>query len=241
MNSLSELLQITKQWAERNLPESEFFFEISSTSDYAKQKALSTKNSVRLIAADSQTSGRGRRKNQWLNSQNSGDLFLSTWCFQVEHSPQPVLTPRLGFALYQALQVFGQGPNYSIKAPNDLFLESRKLAGLLVEVIEQKPRTEILIGLGLNVFGAPAIPEATSLVTAFSKFHIESLWPEFLFQLQKNFQEACQNKVSSFNNKEIQSLLKALNQNPNLDSPYTRLEPNGTLWQSGKSLPWHEL
>lgn len=227
----------TESWAKRNQLLVESFSTLESTSTYAKTTALKSAQPFRLILAGVQTQGRGRGQNQWLNS----DGLLSTWCFQTQASPQPVLTPLLGLALYKAVQTFSPSLPWSLKAPNDLFLDGKKMAGLLVEVIEQKPHTEILLGLGLNIFSSPDLKTSCHLEQKLEAFLIERHWEPFLTRLYSELNNCIRQNPMEIAPKEAEEICTALNQNPHLSQPYTRLEADGTLWQSEKRIHWLEL
>jgi BirA family biotin operon repressor/biotin-[acetyl-CoA-carboxylase] ligase len=238
---IPELTQLTLSWLKANEFEFTHFEEVNSTSSWAKETALKSDRSFRLILSDRQSQGRGRNTHTWINSKNPGDSLLSTWCFRTRHSPQPILTPRLGLGLWQALKKIYWELPLSIKAPNDLFLDKNKLAGLLVEVVEQGSQKEILIGLGLNVLSSPENMMAAHLNQKLSIPLILKNWPDFLSELKKQFEFICNSPENRLSPTEISKLLNALNQNPNLVTPYSQLEPDGTLWQSEKRIPWNEL
>jgi BirA family transcriptional regulator, biotin operon repressor / biotin---[acetyl-CoA-carboxylase] ligase len=238
---LPQLARLTLSWLQTNNFEFTHFEQINSTSTWAKENALQNKSPFHLIFADKQIQGRGRGSHLWLSPGQPGDSLLSTWCFRTNQSPQPTLTPRLGLGLYRSLKIFSQDLPLSIKAPNDLYLNSGKLAGLLVEVIDQGSAKEVLIGLGLNVLSSPINLLASKLNQEISENQILENWTPFLSELKKQFEACCSNPNSDLNQNEISELLLALNQYPHLSTPYSRLEPNGTLWQSEKRIPWSEL
>ena len=95
----------THKWAEIKKLPSFYFPEITSTNDVAKQEFENSGKDFALYLADHQSQGRGRGANSWENL-SGGEVLLSTWCFRLDASPQPVLTPLLGLALYESLYVF---------------------------------------------------------------------------------------------------------------------------------------
>jgi biotin-[acetyl-CoA-carboxylase] ligase BirA-like protein len=238
---MPELTHLTLSWLNSNELESHYFEEIQSTSTWAKENAFKSRKNFRLILADKQSQGRGRNSNSWINSHNPGDSLLSTWCFRTSHSPQPILTPRLGLALYRALKIISDDLPLSLKAPNDVFLKQGKLAGLLVEVIDQGSEKEILIGLGLNVLSSPENMKAAHLNQTVASSEIFKNWAHFLSELKKQFELSCRNSNSFLTEDEMAELLLVLNRYPLLKTAYTRLEPDGTLWQSEKRISWTEL
>lgn len=133
--------------------------EIGSTNDEAKQLAEAGAPEGLLVLAETQTAGRGRHGRRWLTPPGSG-LALSL-----------VLRPRLaaryaarvtmlaGVAVCEALEQVS-GVRAGLKWPNDVLINGRKAAGILVETGLSGERLDYLVlGIGLNVSQAPP-PEA---------------------------------------------------------------------------------
>lgn len=135
------------------------FPRIDSTNDQALRAIRD--GSVKppaLFAAREQTAGRGRRGRRWSSGPGAATFSL------VVTDPLDGLDSRRGRipllmadAVCEALSVTA-GVAASIKWPNDVMLDNRKLAGLLVEAI---PKRALVIGCGINVRN-PA-PLATSI------------------------------------------------------------------------------
>lgn len=113
------------------------------------------------LLAEHQTAGRGRRGRAW-HSPLGANLYLSlAWTFPQWPPQLPALSLAAGVATAAALRACGAG-KVRLKWPNDLWLDDRKLGGLL---IEQRGETggscRVVIGLGLNVHmeAAPAIDQ----------------------------------------------------------------------------------
>ena len=71
------------------------------------------------------------------------------------HSPQPIMAPLIGLALLKSCQFVWPNLKLSLKAPNDLFLMHKKVAGLLTESIQQGDKHRLIIGLGMNINDHP--------------------------------------------------------------------------------------
>jgi BirA family biotin operon repressor/biotin-[acetyl-CoA-carboxylase] ligase len=105
----------------------------------------------RACLAEIQTAGRGRRGRQWM-APPTGSLCLSlAWHFPGVLPGMSCLSLACGIAVVRALEELGvQG--VSIKWPNDLMWQDRKLAGLLVEMrSDGSGSAYVVIGLGLNL------------------------------------------------------------------------------------------
>lgn len=101
------------------------------------------------LIAERQTSGRGRLGRNW-NSQ-AGNLFASTVVHLRENDPLAhTLSIVAGWAVFSALSHWVAG---TLKWPNDLMIDNRKLAGILLE----RAGESIVVGFGVNVAYAPDI------------------------------------------------------------------------------------
>lgn len=125
-----------------------------STQDEAKQRALQGAPEGLLVAAERQTAGRGRLGRVWISS--SGGL----WCSLVlRPALRPDQVPALGLvaALDWARAIRDRtGLAARVKWPNDVWVQGRKVAGLLIEMSSETDRVHwIVLGMGVNVNNAP--------------------------------------------------------------------------------------
>lgn len=97
-----------------------------------------------LVVADHQTAGRGRLGRRWLS--RSGDQLLLTAIVRYEQPAVDRLMLASAHAVAQAAAAFVDG-EVGIRWPNDVMLDGRKLAGILVERVDGAA----LLGIGLNV------------------------------------------------------------------------------------------
>ena len=233
----------TQYWCHEKQIPVEFFPSVDSTSNYAKSMVndpLENHHNLHLVLAENQTSGRGRGLNSWVNIEG-GSALLSTWSFRLTRPPQPIMSARIGLAVYQAATKAWPDVPFSLKAPNDLFLGSKKVAGILLEAIEQGPQIRLLIGLGMNVLESPALETATALKERVSPELIQANWEVFLTELYKNFQESCDQVSPHLNTFDIERLIVALNSYPGLKAPYSKIDPDGSLWIGSQQIHWSQL
>lgn len=149
-------------WAQQNGLLTQAFDEIESTNNLAKDKAWWVPDPL-IILARTQLQGRGRGTNNWTDCGGDNSLLI-TWSIGLDNAPSHLTGPRVGLALYQAASKVWDEMDFSLKAPNDLLLNQRKIAGLLVEMVQQGSQFRWIIGLGMNFFEAPReFPEATCL------------------------------------------------------------------------------
>lgn len=126
------------------------FEQIDSTNTWAKRHPEEwDPNGVTLITASEQSAGRGRFNRQWvspsdLNIYATFSFWLSMERTDIGHIPQI-----LALSAAQVLESEGFFP--TIKWPNDLLLNGKKVGGILCETILEHGKRGIVCGIGLNV------------------------------------------------------------------------------------------
>ncbi len=119
-----------------------FIFDtIDSTNDYAK--TLSETPAV--IAANSQTKGRGRRGREFFSPKDSGIYFSILLENQFRDF---FITPLAAVAVCNAIRNL-TGLDARIKWVNDIYLNGKKICGILTETKADK----LIIGFGINFYG----------------------------------------------------------------------------------------
>jgi biotin-[acetyl-CoA-carboxylase] ligase BirA-like protein len=227
---------ILKRWTLENNIDHIHFEKTESTNTYAKNHKLSGRPLI--ISADHQTRGRGRSEKIW-QDENSGQL-LSSWCFESKSLPQPVFSILIGLCLYEAARSAWPVASFSLKAPNDLLLNGKKVAGLLIEIVSQKT-THIIVGLGMNVWHSPAgIDQAITSLTDNLTIDNErmSLFLSRFFTKLSQLIELDQKQLSV---NDANNILFALNQNPHLQQPYLKMDSSGTLFTNHQTIHWRDL
>ncbi|MHC4394675.1 MAG: biotin--[acetyl-CoA-carboxylase] ligase [Planctomycetota bacterium] len=119
----------------------------SSTNDIAAEYAKNRKNDGLVIFAEEQTVGRGRAGNKWLSGRADSILcsILLTDC-----SLNGELLS-LACAVATAETIGKLGPTHAkIKWPNDIILNGKKLAGILLESKVDNGSISYIIGIGIN-------------------------------------------------------------------------------------------
>jgi BirA family transcriptional regulator, biotin operon repressor / biotin---[acetyl-CoA-carboxylase] ligase len=117
---------------------------VGSTSDRARELAEAGAPHGALVTADEQTSGRGRHGRAWVTPPGvaiAASLVLREW--------DGLLSLRAGLAVADVA-----GPGAKVKWPNDVWLDGRKVAGVLVET--RNGSAWAVLGIGVNVALDPA-------------------------------------------------------------------------------------
>mgnify|MGYP002335830292 CR=1 FL=1 len=126
--------------------------ECDSTNLQLQQMARSGAASGTVLLAEHQTAGRGRRGRNWYQGAHSL-AFSLLWSLPAGRSPSG-LSLAIGVALAEALHADAQ-----LKWPNDVLLNGRKVAGILIEsagVHNASPR--YVIGIGINLGNTADLP-----------------------------------------------------------------------------------
>lgn len=131
-------------------------FELGSTSDVLHAAPAPPPGAPRVLFAELQTAGRGRRGRTWHAPFASGLTFSIGWSFAEMPPDLTALSLAMGVQAAQALHGIG-ATAVRLKWPNDLLLGHRKLGGLLAQLrSEAGGPGYVVIGLGLNLDIHPA-------------------------------------------------------------------------------------
>ena len=142
--------------------------EVGSTNSEAFEAALAGAADGALWIADKQTHGRGSHARNWF-SPGGLNVYMSLVVRpSVTVCRLPGLTLCAGLAVAQAIETFVHRATVGIKWPNDVLINGRKVAGILVESGFLDGRCEfVVVGFGINVhqrnFDASLERQATSI------------------------------------------------------------------------------
>jgi len=133
---------------------------VISTMEVARQRALAGAPEGTTVLAQHQSAGRGRRGRTWQSPSGAG-LWMTTLLRPgrpMSQLPLHTLSLVAGVALLDAVQRYS-AQGVQLKWPNDLVVGSRKLAGILLEgEALSSDAPAVLVGMGLNVSAADALP-----------------------------------------------------------------------------------
>jgi BirA family transcriptional regulator, biotin operon repressor / biotin---[acetyl-CoA-carboxylase] ligase len=152
----------------------EFHPQLPSTNDLALQ--LAGQDDVELpllIVAERQTDGRGRGANRWWAGAGAltFSVVIETDIVQLPPERWPQVSLTAGLAVCETLRELLPAHDLKLKWPNDVFLDGRKVCGILVEV-PPRGRGRLILGIGININNSfAAVPAelrqiATSLYDA---------------------------------------------------------------------------
>ena len=125
--------------------------QTGSTNDAILQIANANSKEGLVVFAEDQTAGRGQRGNRWESAAGKGLWFSILLQPKIDLASSPQLTTWAAEAVSGAIQnEFSLTP--TIKPPNDVQIDGRKVAGVLVEMRAQEKAAHLAIaGIGVNV------------------------------------------------------------------------------------------
>ncbi len=123
---------------------------VDSTNSWAKSHLSElARGRLHLITADEQVAGRGQFGRPWVSPP--GCNLYATFAFFLEKGREDLHLLAQLLALSGAKVLRELGLHVTIKWPNDLLIGGRKIAGILVEVVDLQEVFGIAAGIGLNV------------------------------------------------------------------------------------------
>lgn len=231
------LLLLKKQFPNRSF----FFLErVDSTNNFAKTVELSS-NSSAVILAFEQYAGKGQRTNTWISEPGKSLTFSI-----LSKPPKSFNTQHYLLAISLAIHATLKeelGLNAEIKWPNDILVNGKKLAGILVEAIFEGNNFKSLItGIGINAnqkqFSSSIDKDITSLSLELSdEIDLIDLLSKLLLSIAsyikeyeaKHFSSIFKkvNEVLAFKNQKVSVLI---NRELALEATIIGIDDNGALW-----------
>ena len=118
--------------------------EIDSSNSELMRRARAGQHEATLLVAESQTAGRGRMGRVW--QSQPGDSLTFSLSLPLAPQDWSGLSLAVGLSLAESLH-----PDVGLKWPNDLWFQDRKLGGILVEAASMGGRSQVVVGVGLNI------------------------------------------------------------------------------------------
>ncbi|MBB5252301.1 biotin--[acetyl-CoA-carboxylase] ligase [Sulfurisphaera ohwakuensis] len=136
------------------------FPSVTSTQDLAEAIYQIINADEFVIVAEEQTKARGRYRREWYSPK--GGLWFTYVIKNYNAERIPFLTFRSSLAVRKVLSTF---LDVKIRWPNDIVYRKRKIAGILIEGINEGMNSTVFIGIGIdtNVKSLPEELHATSL------------------------------------------------------------------------------
>jgi len=119
----------------------------SSTNDIASEYAKNIENDGLVVFAEEQIAGRGRTGNKWLTAK--ADSILCSVLLTESEIPAELLSLTCAVATAETIGKTGND-HAKIKWPNDIILNGKKVAGILLESTCNNGGVAFILGIGIN-------------------------------------------------------------------------------------------
>ena len=133
-----------------------------STNERAKELAIAGAPGGMVVTAAEQSAGRGRRGHAWFGPPGSSLLYSA---LLRPFGGEPLLALAVPVAVCEAVESLA-ALSCEVKWPNDVWVEGRKLAGVLVEARPEESWVVIGVGLNLGLAGDDFPPELRETATS---------------------------------------------------------------------------
>ncbi len=132
------------------------FKALDSTNDTAADSARQADSDGLVVLADVQRRGRGRGRRAWLSEAGANVLMSVVPRDDANRPPAEPVTIAAGMAVAEAIEQVLEAPGACrLKWPNDVLLDGRKAAGILVEQRRVGSARSLIVGIGINVNAHP--------------------------------------------------------------------------------------
>ena len=132
------------------------FEKVTSTNDIAINLIKKEQKESGCVYADIQTKGGGTYGREWISDK--GNLFGSIF-FPLKNNYPPfnefsMINPLI---ISDVIKHFCEMKNINLKFPNDIFVNGKKICGILQELVVSNSRKFLIIGIGVNIVSNPDI------------------------------------------------------------------------------------
>ncbi|MBR4355649.1 MAG: biotin--[Elusimicrobiaceae bacterium] len=209
--------------------------EVNSTNTYLKDRQKTLPHGT-VVYADRQTAGRGRYNRTWVSQE--GGLYFSVLLKPLPNPFLPNLTQLMAVSICYVLEELGLRP--TLKWPNDVQVNGRKISGILSEAIfEQGTLKAVILGVGINIcqdgldqVGQPATSLKKELGKSINRTDLLEHVLQFFWQ---GYPALCENGFKSIHaayTKRFTTLGKEItvkNGNKTISGLAEGISPRGTL------------
>ena len=153
-----------------------YFDEIDSTQNYALQISNNTNENGAIIIAEKQTHGKGRLNRKWYSPE--GGIWLSVIIHpELQISDATIIPLAASLALCESIKKVHKIKT-DVKWPNDITIDGKKVAGMLIDTSIQGNKVEnLVLGIGINF--AVNIQQIEKRLKKSPNFYgVTSLFPE---------------------------------------------------------------
>ena len=140
-----------------------------------------------IVLTEVQSKGRGQRGNKWISKK--GNLFMSVF-FEINKNLSLKKITRKNLSIIKKIISEKIKFKVKIKLPNDILIDQKKICGILQEILFNKNRKFLVVGIGINLCSSPSnIKYETTYLNNYSNRKINKikLINDIKFNYEKNF------------------------------------------------------
>ena len=131
-----------------------FNYKITNSTNLMAHKKIKLGVKSGIITSENQTRGKGQYGRKWISIK--GNVFMSIFLNLRKKIVLDEITKLNCNLIRKSLSKF-TNKKITIKKPNDLLINNKKICGILQEIVKFKNKTFIIVGIGVNVAKSPFI------------------------------------------------------------------------------------
>lgn len=145
-----------------------------------------------VVVANHQTKGRGQRGNDWKTEPEKNLTFSLLLKPNLVVSEQFMISKTMALGIHDFLKAL-KVKNVKVKWPNDVMVNGKKIAGVLIEnTLKQNKVANVIVGIGLNV-NQDHFPEGIEATSIFRELGAEpdlkEMLDHLLIYLEKRYRQ----------------------------------------------------
>lgn len=173
------------------------FYKLPTTQREARRLLAQGETPPFTVIANEQTDGYGRRSRRWLSPPNG--IYISWVTKSVRYKPASLV---IAIPLHRAIEKIAS-VRAMIKWPNDILIDGRKTAGILVEIADDT----LIAGIGMNTFEREKMPgeiKNLAITIAMNDEQRVKFITEFFTQLQSVWHKFCRDGFTVLKDEYLQ-------------------------------------
>jgi len=132
------------------------FESVTSTNDIAINLIKEQQKETGYVYADTQAKGRGTHGKEWVSDKGNlfGSIFFPLKSNYPSFNEFSTINPII---ISDVIEYFCENKNINLKFPNDIFVNRKKICGILQELIVSNSKKFLIIGIGVNIVSNPNV------------------------------------------------------------------------------------
>ena len=172
------------------------FEKVKSTNNTAIRIIKNLNCKYGMVISESQTNGKGQYGRKWISLK--GNLFV-TFFYEVNKIKLSIATiTKLNCLLIKKLISKYTNKKILYKKPNDLFIDKKKICGILQEIIFMQNKKYLITGIGININKSPYIKNCpTTNLNELTNKHIK------IKEIEKSLNQIFENNLLKIYNLKV--------------------------------------